>query len=70
MYAEARSQLDEAKRTDIVHRMQKLQWEEGGELIWSFANQIDAISTKVTGMQPAKSGIPLMSYSFKHASIA
>jgi peptide/nickel transport system substrate-binding protein len=70
MYAEARSQLDEAKRTDIIHRMQKLQWDEGGELIWSFANQIDAISTKVTGMQPAKSGIPLMSYSFKHASIA
>ena len=69
MYAQAKAELDEAKRTDIIHRMQRLQWDEGGEIIWSFSNQIDAVSTKLSGLEPAKSGIPLMSYDFKHASL-
>ena len=70
LYTQAKAELDESKRTSIVHDMQKLQWEEGGEIIWSFANQVDAVSTKVSGIEPAKSGIPLMSYGLKHARIA
>lgn len=70
LYREAKSELDEDKRAGIVHDMQKLQWEEGGELIWSFANQVDAVSSKVSGIEGAKSGIPLMSYGLKHARIA
>ncbi|GAA1934380.1 ABC transporter substrate-binding protein [Nocardioides marmoribigeumensis] len=70
MYDKARTELDESRRTDVIHDMQKLHHEEGGELIWSFANQIDAVAANVSGIEPAKSGIPLMSYGLKHARVA
>jgi peptide/nickel transport system substrate-binding protein len=35
-----------------VHAMQKIQFERGGNLIWSFQNTVDAYSKKVTGFQP------------------
>lgn len=70
MYGEATAELNEEKRCDIVHQMQQLHWDEGGEIIWGFANQLDGYSTNVTGFEPAKSGIPLMSYGFKHVKLS
>jgi hypothetical protein len=32
--------------------MQRIQFERGGNLIWSFQNTVDAYSKKVTGFQP------------------
>jgi peptide/nickel transport system substrate-binding protein len=70
MFDKARSELDETRRTAVIHDMQKLHYDEGGEIIWSFANQIDAVAANVTGIEAAKSGIPLMSYGLKHARLA
>jgi peptide/nickel transport system substrate-binding protein len=60
----ARAELDAAKRTDLLKQAQKIEWERGGLIVWSFSNQVDAYSTTVGGFQPAKSGFPLTNYGF------
>ena len=47
-----RSTLDKNKRAPIVHEMQRIQYERGGYLIWSFQNTVDAYSKKLGGIQP------------------
>jgi peptide/nickel transport system substrate-binding protein len=65
LFAQAKRELDEGKRTELIHEMQKLQYDEGGEIIWSFNNQVDGYSAALSGFAKAKSGIPLSSYGFK-----
>lgn len=52
LYALASKTLDKRKRTSIIHQMQKIQYERGGYIIWSFQNNVDAYSKKVGGVQP------------------
>ena len=52
-----RGELDEGKRTDLLHEAQKIEYDSGGYIVWSFSNQVDAYSAKVGGFQPAKSGL-------------
>jgi peptide/nickel transport system substrate-binding protein len=66
MFYSAVAEQDEAKRTAICHDMQKLTHEEGGNLIFGFPTGIDAISKKVTGLIPDKTGQALNSFGFKH----
>jgi peptide/nickel transport system substrate-binding protein len=61
---QARGELDEGKRTELLHEAQAIEHERGGYIVWSFSNQVDAYSAKVGGFQPAKSGVPLTNYSF------
>jgi peptide/nickel transport system substrate-binding protein len=61
---QARAELDEGNRTDILHEAQKIEYDSGGYIVWSFSNQVDAYSAKVGGFQPAKSGVPLTNYGF------
>ena len=49
LFNQAAKTLDAAKRKPIIQRMQKIQFERGGNLIWSYQNTIDAYSKKVTG---------------------
>lgn len=65
LVTQAKRALDEGKRTELIHAAQKIEWERGGLLIWSFNNSIDAQSAKVTGLVPSKTGLPLGAYSFK-----
>jgi peptide/nickel transport system substrate-binding protein len=51
LFRQASKTLDEKKRAPIVHEMQKIQFDRGGNLIWSFQNTVDAYSKKVTGFQ-------------------
>ncbi|HEV8650810.1 MAG TPA: ABC transporter substrate-binding protein [Actinomycetes bacterium] len=60
----AGSTVDEAKRRQLLHDAQKIEHDSGGYIIWSFTNQVDAHSSKVNGLVPDKSGIPLTSYGF------
>jgi peptide/nickel transport system substrate-binding protein len=64
LIAQARAELDEGKRTELLHAAQKLEYDQGGYIVWSFSNQLDAYSAKLGGFQPAKSGVPLTNYSF------
>jgi peptide/nickel transport system substrate-binding protein len=64
LIAQARAELDDAKRTDLLKQAQKIEWERGGLIVWSFSNQVDAYSTTVGGFHPARSGFPLSNYGF------
>src|SRR5215218_8174457 len=43
---DARSEADEAKRKEILHEAQQMQYEQGGYIIQYFSNIIDAHSAK------------------------
>jgi peptide/nickel transport system substrate-binding protein len=63
---QARATLDDAKRTEILHAAQKMQWEQGGYIIQYFSNLIDAYSAKISGFVEAKSGFPFGNYWLKN----
>ena len=63
---QARGTVDEAKRKEILHEAQQMQYEQGGYIIPYFSNIIDAYSAKVSGFVPAKSGFPFGNYWFKN----
>jgi peptide/nickel transport system substrate-binding protein len=63
---QARAEVDAAKRTEILHEAQKMQYEQGGYIIPYFSNIIDAYSAKVGGFVEAKSGFPFGNYWLKN----
>ena len=63
---EARGTVDEAKRKEILHQAQQMQYDQGGYIIPYFSNIIDAYSSKVSGFVPAKSGFPFGNYWLKN----
>ena len=63
---QARGTVDEAKRKEILHEAQQMQYEQGGYIIPYFSNIIDAYSSKLGGFVEAKSGFPLGNYWFKN----
>jgi peptide/nickel transport system substrate-binding protein len=66
LISQARAETDEAKRKDILHEAQKLQYDQGGYIIQYFSNIIDAYSAKLTGFVEAKSGFPFGNYWLKN----
>ena len=38
-------ELDEAKRTELLHEAQEIEYDEGGLIIWGFSNQVEATTT-------------------------
>lgn len=63
---QARAQLDQTKRDEILREAETIEYERGGYIIPYFSNQVDAYSTKLTGLVQAKSGFPLGNYWFKN----
>ena len=63
---QARGTVDEAKRKEILHEAQQMQYEQGGYIIPYFSNIIDAYSAKVSGFVAAKSGFPFGNYWLKN----
>jgi len=59
---EATRTADDTKRNDLVAQAMQIEYEQGGYLIWSFNDQIDAYSTKLGGVIPDKFGAPLSSW--------
>jgi peptide/nickel transport system substrate-binding protein len=66
LYANALAQTDLAKRTEIVHEMQTIEYNEGGYIIPYFPALIDGRRTEVNGLVPCKTGIALANYGFKN----
>jgi peptide/nickel transport system substrate-binding protein len=66
LIAQARGTVDDAKRKEILHQAQQMQYEQGGYIIPYFSNIIDAYSSKVSGFVPAKSGFPFGNYWLKN----
>ncbi len=63
---QARAEVDEAKRGDILHEAQTMQYEQGGYIIPYFSNIIDAYSAKLGGFVEAKCGFPFGNYWLKN----
>jgi peptide/nickel transport system substrate-binding protein len=63
---QARGELDVAKRKEVLHAAQKMQYDEGGYIIQYFSNILDAYSVKLGGFVEAKSGFPFGNYWFKN----
>jgi peptide/nickel transport system substrate-binding protein len=63
LYGEARSTLDTAKRTEIIHEMQQMEYDAGGAIIWGFQNYVDGYSTKLDGLHASeRTRYPLNDY--------
>jgi peptide/nickel transport system substrate-binding protein len=63
---QARAEVDDAKRADILHEAQTMQYEQGGYIIQYFSNIIDAHGAKLGGFVEAKCGFPFGNYWFKN----
>jgi peptide/nickel transport system substrate-binding protein len=61
--------VDEAKRKELAFEAQKILHDEGGYIIWGFSSQVDAVSSKVSGIEP-NVALPLGRYAFKDAKVA
>jgi peptide/nickel transport system substrate-binding protein len=49
---EAFATLDETKRNELIAQAQKIEYEQGGYIIWSFPDLLDGHSDKVAGAVP------------------
>jgi peptide/nickel transport system substrate-binding protein len=65
LYQQALAEVDPAKRADIIHQMQTIEYQQGGYIIPMFNNLVDAYSTKVSGLND-KSKATLNLDSFGH----
>ncbi len=61
------AEVDDAKRAELVHAAQTIEYEKGGYINWGFYNKLDVVKANVEGIMPDKGGIALNSYGFRHA---
>jgi peptide/nickel transport system substrate-binding protein len=65
----AQAEVDEGKRNALLQDAQKIEYDEGGYIIWGFRQLVDGVSAKVQGIEGSKFQ-PLGNYAFKSASIS
>lgn len=56
-------EMDPARRRTLMQDAQRIEYEEGGYLVWAFQNQVDAYGEFVTGVEPAREQ-PVSAYRF------
>jgi peptide/nickel transport system substrate-binding protein len=52
LIAQARAELDDTKRTELIHAAQKIEYDRGGYIIAFFPNFIAAATSKLRGVPP------------------
>ena len=62
---QARGELDEDRRCEILHDAQVIEYEKGGHIIAYFSNAIDAHSAEIGGIKEARSGFTLGNYQLR-----
>jgi len=67
LVADISAELDDAKRAQLTLEAQKILYDKGGYIVWSFSNTIDATSAKVGGLRPSKYGAALGNAGFNAA---
>jgi peptide/nickel transport system substrate-binding protein len=50
LYRQAVGDPDEARRAQAVHELQRLQYEEGGYVVWGMADGVDIARANVRGL--------------------
>jgi peptide/nickel transport system substrate-binding protein len=66
LYAEAIGTVDPARRNELAHEMQLIDYDSGGYIIPFFPGVIDGYGTNVHGLVPSKGGLSLNAYDFKN----
>jgi peptide/nickel transport system substrate-binding protein len=66
LYGEAIATTDQAKRTELAHEMQLIDYDSGGYIIPFFPAVIDGYGANVNGLVPSKGGLSLNAYDFKN----
>ncbi|MEJ7706122.1 MAG: ABC transporter substrate-binding protein [Nocardioidaceae bacterium] len=69
LYQQALAATDDAKRIELQHEMQKLEYDFGGYIIPFFGSLIDGYSPKVQGLQPSKGTLNLATYGHGYRTI-
>jgi peptide/nickel transport system substrate-binding protein len=69
LYNQALSATDDAKRNDIMHEMQTLEYDIGGYIIPFFNNLIDGYGANVAGFSPSKGTLNLASFGHGYRTI-
>lgn len=62
LYNQALGTVDRAKRCDVIAEMQRLEYNEGGNLVWGFYNNVSAHSSKVGGFKFDRGTLDLNKY--------
>lgn len=61
---QADAQTNQTARCALIRRAEQIEYDKGGYIIWGFPNDLDAYSSRVHGLEPDESGIPLTSFGF------
>ena len=64
---QAKREPDPARRTQLLHDAQEIEYNTGGYIIWGFKRQLDGYSNLVQGLQPHRY-LPCSNFGFKRAS--
>jgi peptide/nickel transport system substrate-binding protein len=67
LYNKMLTTVDPAKRTDIVHTMQKIEFDRGGYIIPAYNSSIDLVSSAVHGIERSRTGYSFGNYEFTKA---
>jgi peptide/nickel transport system substrate-binding protein len=62
LYRQALATVNQNKRADIIREMQRMEYLDGGLIIWGFKNLTDAYSTKVGGFKVDRGTLNLNKY--------
>ncbi|MBK0422446.1 ABC transporter substrate-binding protein [Leucobacter sp. CSA2] len=65
----ARGETNEAARNRLIEQAQKIMYDRGGNIIWGFANQLDAYQSYVGGLVPNATGLPLSGFQLRRVWI-
>jgi peptide/nickel transport system substrate-binding protein len=57
LYNQAVQTVDRVKQKEILHTMQKMEYDNGGYIIWGFTTLLDGYSTKVKGLKTGDKGV-------------
>ena len=70
LYSQALKTVDRKKQREILHEMQKLEYDNGGYIIWGFSTLLDGYSTKVQGFKTGDKGVlPLNAFGHGYRTI-
>jgi peptide/nickel transport system substrate-binding protein len=69
LMAQALATPQQKRRHELLVDAQRLLWEEGGTIIWGFLNNLDVVSSRVSGIPPSVLR-PLGYWNFRRASVA
>ncbi len=62
LYRQALATVDEKKRAEIIKEMQRMEYNDGGLIIWGFKNLTDGYSAKVSGYKVDRGTLNLNKY--------